>query len=62
MNAQFQNMFKKVKAVIDFEFIVSPYAVYIYGQPVKVLIGMLFHKDHKEWRFQWCDKLQCGSL
>ena len=22
---------------------------------------MLFHKYHKEWRCQWCDKLQCVS-
>ena len=30
MKAQFQNMFKKMKAVIDFEFIDSSYDVEIY--------------------------------
>ena len=54
--------YHKVKAAIDFEFIVSSYAVEIYDLSVHFLIWMLFHKYHKEWRCQWCDELQCGSL
>ena len=45
-----------------FKFIDSSDAVEIYERSVNFLIWMLFHKDRKEWRCQWCDSLLCVSL
>ena len=47
-NAQFQNMFQKVKTIIDLKAIDFSYAVEICEQSVNSLIGKLLHKDHKE--------------